>query len=160
MSTRRIREFLDGNQVKYAVISHSPAFTAQEVAASAHIPGRDLAKTVVVNIGGRLALAVVPASRMVDMDQLRTASGAEYTALADESDFARRFEGCQVGTAPPFGVLFGMETYVEKDLAKEEMIAFNAGTHSEVVAMRFADFRRLVHPKLAHISLVEAAAAR
>ena len=151
MATRRTREFLDGNGVKYVLIHHSPAYTAQEVAASAHIPGRDLAKSVMVTIDGQLAIAVVPASRLVDIDLLRSAADAQHAALADEADFADRFEGCQLGAMPPFGNLFGMETFVEKDLAREEYVAFNAGSHTDVIAMRFADFRRLVHPKLAHI---------
>lgn len=158
MATRRTREFLDGNKVKYAVISHSPAYTAQEVAESAHVPGRDLAKTVIVSIDGELAMAVVPATRQVDMVLLRRAADAQYAALADEAEFARRFEGCQAGAAPPFGVLFGMHTYVESDLAKEEYIAFNAGSHTEVIAMRFDDFRRLVRPILVTISSVQSPA--
>jgi Ala-tRNA(Pro) deacylase len=152
MATRRTREFLDGNGVKYVLIHHSPAYTAQEVAASAHIPGRDLAKAVMVTIDGRLAIAVVPASRLVDMDLLRSAAGAQYAALADEADFADRFDGCQLGAMPPFGNLFGMETFVDTDLAKEEYVAFNAGSHTDVIAMRFNDFRRLANPKLAHIT--------
>jgi Ala-tRNA(Pro) deacylase len=158
MATRRTREFLDGNRIQYAVISHSPAYTAQEVAASAHIPGRDVAKVVIVTVDGRLAMAVVPASRQVEMGLLRLAASAGYTALADESDFAGRFEGCQLGAMPPFGNLFGMETFVERDLAREQYIAFNAGSHTDVIAMRFADFRRLAHPVLARIS-TEAAPA-
>src|SRR5688500_16753947 len=110
MATRRTREFLDGNKVKYAVISHSPAYTAQEVAASAHIPGKDLAKTVIVTIDGRLAMAVVPASREVDMVLLRSAADARRAGLAEEAEFADRFEGCQLGAMPPFGNLFGIET--------------------------------------------------
>ena len=152
MATRRTREFLDGNKIKYALISHSPAHTAQEVAASVHIPGRDVAKVVVVIVDGKLAMAVVPASKQVDMELLRSAAGAQFVELAGEPDFANRFEGCQLGTMPPFGNLFGMETYVDKELAKEEYIAFNAGSHTDVIALRFADFRRLVHPKLLKIA--------
>lgn len=158
MATRRTREFLDGNKVRYALITHSPAFTAQEVAASAHIPGKDLAKTVIVLIDGELAMAVVPASRAVDTALLRSAADAQFVEIADEVDFAGRFEGCQLGAMPPFGNLFGMETFVDRELAKEEYIAFNAGSHTDVIAMRFADFRRLAHPRLALIA-AEAAPA-
>lgn len=153
MATRRTLEFLDGNKIKYALIRHSPAYTAQEVAASAHVPGRDLAKTVVVTIGGRLALAVVSANRLIDMNELRRAAGAQFVGLAEEADFVDRFEGCQLGAMPPFGNLFGMETYVDDALADEEMIAFNAGTHADVIVMRFEDFRRLVHPKMMRIAM-------
>lgn len=153
MATRRTKEFLDGNRVKYVMIAHSPAYSAQEVAASAHVPGKDLAKTVIVKIDGQLAMAVVPADRQVEMSLLREAAGAQYAELADEADFATRFEGCQLGAMPPFGNLFGMETFVDKGLAKEEFIAFNAGSHTDVIAMQFNDFRRLAHPKLAPVSM-------
>ena len=156
MAMRRIKEFLDGNKVKFSVISHPPAYTAQEVAASAHIPGRDLAKTVIIRVDATLAMAVVPASREVDMVLLRKAAGAERVGLADKSDFAERFEGCQLGTMPPFGNLFGMDTYVDRALATEEYIAFNAGTHTDVIAMRFNDYRRVAHPKLVHIAAAPA----
>lgn len=152
MATRRIREFLDGGDAEYVIISHSPAYTAQEVAESAHIPGRDVAKTVVVEIDGRLALAVVPATRHVDLYRLCAAAGAEEVRLADESDFADRFEGCQLGAVPPFGNLFGMETYVDRSLARERYIAFSAGSHTELIATRFGDYRRLARPKLVQIA--------
>jgi Ala-tRNA(Pro) deacylase len=153
MATRRTIEFLDGQNIKYTIIHHSPAFTAQEVAATSHIPGRSMAKTVVVEIDDALALAVVPATRDVDMSLLRSVAEARYASLADPTDFATRFEGCQLGMMPPLGNLFGMRTYADSDLAKEENIAFNAGSHSDVVVMRFADYRRIAHPKLAPISV-------
>jgi Ala-tRNA(Pro) deacylase len=126
------------------------------VAASVHIPGRDLAKVIVVLIDGKLALAVVPASRQVDMDLLRAAADGQFAELAEERDFVNRFEGCQLGAMPPFGNLFGMETYVEKEMAKEEYIAFNAGSHTDVIALRFSDYRRVAHPKLANIATAPA----
>ena len=152
MATRRIKEFLDGNKVKYVVISHSPAYTAQEVAASAHVPGKRVAKTVIVDIDGKLAMAVVPADHGVEMGLLRSAADASFVGLADESQFVDRFEGCKLGAMPPLGSLFGMDTFVDKDLTHEEFISFNAGTHTEIIAMRFNDFRKLAHPKIAHIS--------
>lgn len=152
MAIRRIREFLDGNKAMYAVISHSPAYTAQEVAASAHVPGRDMAKVVVVNLDGKLALAVVAANREVNMTRLRHAAGAQFAMLADESEFANRFEGCQLGAMPPFGNVFGMETYFDAGLGREEYIAFNAGTHTDLIAMKFADYRRLANPRIADIA--------
>jgi Ala-tRNA(Pro) deacylase len=153
MATRRIREFLDGNHVKYVLISHSTAYTAQEVAESAHVPGRELAKSVIVRLDGRLAIAVVPATRDVEMALLRAETGAIYVGLAEEREFADRFEGCQLGAMPPFGNLFGMETVADRRLEEEDLIAFNAGSHTDVIAMRFVDWRRLVRPKVADISV-------
>jgi Ala-tRNA(Pro) deacylase len=152
MTTRRIQEFLDDNAAKYLAIHHSPAYTAQEVAASAHIPGRGMAKTVVVKIDGRLALAVVPAMQHVDMTRVRDASGADQAELAGEEDFRDRFEGCELGAMPPFGNLFDMETFVDQTFAGQEKIAFNAGSHTDVIAMPFDDYARLVHPHLAKLT--------
>ncbi|CAN5348161.1 YbaK/EbsC family protein [soil metagenome] len=153
MATRRTIEFLDGNKVKYVIVKHSPAFAAQDVAASAHVPARTFAKTIAVKLHGQLALAVVPATRQVDIGLLRMASGAKQVEIADASELPKRFEGCQLGTMPPFGNLFGMDTYVEATLAKRAFIAFNAGSHTDVVILRFSDYQRLAHPKLARISL-------
>lgn len=152
MATRRIREFLDGNKVKYVVIGHSRAYTAQEVAQSAHVPGKYMAKVVVVKLDGRLALAVVPATCEVDLERLREAAGAVEAELAAEAEFADKFEGCQLGSAPPFGNLFGLDTYADRALAHDECVAFNAGTHTDAIVLTFADWRRLAHPKLAPIT--------
>lgn len=146
MALSRLKEFLDANSVKYVSINHSKAFTAQEAAASAHIRGRDMAKAVVVKVDDRLAMAVLPATRKVDLDRLRQTSGAASVELAHEQDFRGDFPGCEVGAMPPFGNLFHMDVYVEPDLAKDEEIAFNAGTHTELITMPFKDFERLVHP--------------
>ena len=153
MATRRIREFLDGSKVRYVMISHSPAYTAQETAQSTHISGRDMAKTVVVKVDGRLAMAVVPAATEVDLELLRRQTGAGEVKLAHESDFADRFLGCQLGTVPPFGNLFGVDTYVDRDLIRTIEFGFPAGTHTDVIVMRTEDFERLVRPTPVRIAV-------
>ena len=160
MATRRIREFLDGNKVKYVLIGHSKAYTAQEVAQSAHVPGQYLAKVVVVKLDGRLTLAVVPAPCEVDLERLCEAAGAAGAELATEAEFADRFEGCHLGAVPPFGSLFGMDTYADRALARDECVAFNAGTHTDVVVTSFADWCRLAHPKLAPIAFAAGSSPR
>jgi Ala-tRNA(Pro) deacylase len=154
MSIQRTRKFLDDFGARYVIISHAPAYTAQEVAASAHIPGRDMIKVVAVVLDGRLALAAVAATCDVDLPRLRQVAGAQTAEIAREWDFAGKFPGCQVGAMPPIGQPFGVQVYVDRELAKEKFIAFNAGTHRDVIAMQFSDFRRVAHPKLAHISVV------
>lgn len=146
MATRRIREFLDGNNVRYVTISHSRAYTAQEVAESTHIPGRIMAKTVIVSIDGQLAMVIVPATRSVDLGAIRLARGTEDVRLADEPEFKDRFLGCQTGTVPPFGNLFGMDTFIDPSLADQVYIAFPAGTHTDAIVMHFNDYLRLVRP--------------
>ncbi|MBM4042737.1 MAG: deacylase [Planctomycetes bacterium] len=146
MPARKLRELLDGEGVKYVCITHSPAFTAPEIAASAHIPGKQLAKTVVVKLDGRMALAVLPAHVGVDFKALAALAGARKAELATEEEFADLFPECEVGAMPPFGNLFGMAVFAEEALAEDEEIAFNAGSHKELIKLSYADFARLVGP--------------
>jgi Ala-tRNA(Pro) deacylase len=153
MILQRLKDLLDANRISYSGIAHPKAYTAQEVAMSAHIPGREVAKGVVVNVDGRLVMAVLPASDMLDLDLLRREVGARSAALATESEFAARFPGCERGAVPPVGNLFELETIVADDLAEDEMIAFNAGSHRELVRVAYKDYEKLVHPKVARISV-------
>jgi Ala-tRNA(Pro) deacylase len=156
MPVKRLKEFLDSQGVKYVSINHSPAYTAQEVAASAHVRGKELAKTVMVTLDGRMAMAVLPASRKLSFDLLRQAAGAENVQLAGERAFCDLFPGCEVGAMPPFGNLYDMEVYVSKLLADDAEIAFNAGSHTELIRLAYSDFQRLAQPKLAPIAFGEA----
>jgi Ala-tRNA(Pro) deacylase len=154
MLARALQTFLDSHQVKYVTIRHSPAFTAQEIAASAHIPGKQLAKTVIVKLDGHLAMAVLPASDTVDVERLQAAAGARTVALANEQDFQDRFPECEVGAMPPFGNLYGLDVWVAARLAEDEEIAFNAGDHTELIRMAYRDFDRLVQPKVGPFSSI------
>lgn len=148
MPAQRLKEFLDSNHIKYVSIVHSPAFTAQEVAASAHIPGREMVKTVMIKIEGEMAMAVLPCNRKVVMQDLRELTGCDDVKLASEAEFQNLFPDCDVGAMPPFGNLYGMEVYAAPSLEADEYIAFNAGTHTEVIKMSYADFARLVQPNV------------
>lgn len=152
MPTQRIRDFLDRHGVKYVAISHSPAFTAQEIAAATHIPGRELAKTVMVKLDGRMVMAVLPASARVNLSKLADATGSKHSELATEDEFKHLFPGCEVGAMPPFGNLWKVPVYVSESLAGDENISFNAGTHTEVISIRFDDFFGLVGPRLIEFS--------
>jgi Ala-tRNA(Pro) deacylase len=154
MPAAKLKEFLDRNAVRYKTITHSKAFTAQEVAASAHVPGREMAKTVIVRLDGAMAMAVLPTSRRVDLDELREATGAKRVSLCNEHEFRNTFPGCEVGAMPPFGNLYGLEVYVAEDLREDEEIAFNAGSHTELIRMRYEDFERLVKPRVLSFSKV------
>ena len=146
MPLSKLREFLDRNQIQYLVISHSVACTAQGIAALTHIKGKELAKTVMVLVDGRLAMAVVPASLRVDLHRLKKYLGAETVELATEQEFRGRFPDCETGSMPPFGNLYGMDVFADESLADDKEISFNAGTHRELVRMRFEDFERLTKP--------------
>lgn len=133
-------------------ISHSVAFTAKEIAALTHLSNKELAKTVIVRIDGTMAMAVLPASYDVDLVALRAAIGAKSVTLAKESEFKDRFPECDIGAMPPFGNLYGMAVYVDESLSKDKDIAFNAGTHEELLQVSYADFARLVNPTVLRFS--------
>jgi len=152
MPVQALKNFLDQNGVKYAVISHSPAFTAQEIAAKAHISGKELAKTVIVKVDDRLAMAVLPASYKVDLRELRQAIGFGRVEIAKEEEFRSRFPECDLGAMPPFGNLYGMDVYVADSLVEDEEIAFNAGSFTELIQLAYSDFERLVRPKVLHFA--------
>ena len=153
MAMRRIREYLDGSAARYVTISHTPAYTAQQTAQTSHIPGREMAKTVIVWIDGRLAMAVVPATQDLDLEALRRQIGAKDLRLAYESEFADRFDGCQLGSAPPFGNVFGMETFIDRSLLQRSEIAFPAGTHTDAIIMKTSDYERLAQPTSLRIGM-------
>ena len=159
MSLPTFREFLDSHNIKYLVISHSVAYTAQGVAALVHLSGKRLAKTVIVQLDGKLAMAVVPASLHVDLDLLRAASGAENLEIATEQEFQNAFPDCETGAMPPFGNLYGMAVYADSSLAETDEITFNAGTHRELVRLAWADLVRLVNPKIVNLTRRPALAA-
>ena len=153
MPVKRLKEFLDSHNMKYVTISHSRAFTAQETATSAHIPRKELAKTVMVKPDGKMAMAVLPASYKVDFDLLKKATGSGKIEIADEEEFKGLFPGCEVGAMPPFGNLYGMDVFVAKSLTEDEEIAFNAGSHRELVRMAYKDFEGLVKPRVLKFSV-------
>jgi len=152
MPVRKLKEFLDSQKIKYVVISHSPAYTAMEVAQSAHIPGKELAKVVMAVLEGRTCMAVMPATRKLDLERLRQAADVSEARLATEDEFRKLFPECETGAMPPFGNLYGMEVFVSSQLAEDREIAFNAGSHTEVVKLTYADYERLVQPKVARIT--------
>ncbi len=146
MTLSKLRDFLDSHSVKYLVISHSLAYTAQGVAALVHVSGKKLAKTVIVKIDGVLAMAVIPASFHVDLDRLRALTGAQTVEIASELEFNDAFPDCETGAMPPFGNLYDMPVYADASLAQSEEITFTAGTHRELVRMNWQDMARLVKP--------------
>lgn len=148
MPVKKLIEFLKEKKIKYSSITHPTQYTAQEIAAVAHVPGKKLAKTVIVKIDGKMAMAVLPATYKVDFDLLKEAAGANVVELAHEEEFQSLFPGCDVGAMPPFGNLYGMDVYVAKALAEDDEIAFNAGTHTELIKLAYDDFENAVKPKV------------
>ncbi|HEX8925160.1 MAG TPA: YbaK/EbsC family protein [Terriglobales bacterium] len=148
MPIQKLRQFLDDNHVKYVVISHSKAYTSQGIAATANISGNDLAKTVMLKRDGQLCMAVLPAPKHVDLVRFAKLTGCKDCALASERDFKDRFPDCEVGAMPPFGNLYGLAVYVDVSLTRDKEIAFNAGSHLELVKLAYEDFERLAKPQI------------
>ncbi len=152
MPTKKLKEFLDSHNIEYVSISHPTVYTAQEIAAAAHISGRNMVKTVIVKLDGKMNMVVLPASAKIDLELLKEAAGASTVELAKEHEFKDLFPGCTIGAMPPFGNLYGLDVLAAQALTKDEEIAFNAGSHSEVMKLRYEDYEHLVKPKVFELS--------
>lgn len=141
-----IHEFLQKAHVSYTVLPHKPAYTAQEEAASIHIPGRDWAKVIVCIVDGEPIEAVLPACAVVNLDRLLTLAGGRKIRLAREHELLQLYPDCEPGAMPPFGPLYGQAVFVDAALATEPDIVFNGGTHTEAIRMHWADFAATVRP--------------
>lgn len=148
MAANRLTHYLDEHHIKYVSVRHSPAFTAAEVAMSAHVPARSFAKTIVIKIEDVPAMLVLPASRRILIHELREMLETEHVKLASEREIREMFPDCELGAMPPFGPLYGMKVHVAAGLTQEKDITFNAGTHTETITMPYADFEKLVQPAI------------
>ena len=147
MPCKRLKEFLDHNDIKYVSIMHSLAFTSTDIAKSAHVPSKEMAKTVIIKIDDGLAMAVVPANIKVNLELLQQALNSDKIELATEPEFTKLFSDCEVGAMPPFGNLYDMDVYVAESLTVDKQITFNAGSHLEVIQMDYNDYEALVKPQ-------------
>jgi len=148
----RLREYLDQNNVKYVSIAHSKAYTAQEVAQSMHVKGKEIAKTVILKVDDKPVMAVLPASHKVNIDALCRNIGGREARLATEDEFRDLFNDCEIGAMPPFGNLYGLPVYMSEALQDDEEIFFNAGTHTDAIKMRLSDYVNLVNPIVARFA--------
>lgn len=150
----RLQHFLEDNHAHFQTIPHPRAITAQEAAAAAHVSGHDLAKTVMVKLDDRLAMVVLPACERVHLGRLRHAVGAQVAELASEAEFRDRFPDCEVGAMPPFGHLYELDVFLDARLAAHDEIAFNAGTHTDLVRMPRGEFEQLARPQRVRLEAV------
>jgi len=148
MPLSKLTNYLDENGKKYVIITHSKAYTSQEVAASASIPGKRMAKTVIVKADGDMKMVVLPATHNVDFDTVREMLNADEVELASEDEFEDLFPECELGAMPPFGNLYDMDTLVAESLTENEEIAFDGGTHKESIKMSYRDYEELVQPRV------------
>lgn len=144
----RLQEYLASKGVSFEVEQHRVAYTAQEVAAAEHISGKQVVKVVVALADGKMVMLALPASRRVDLEKLKAQLGVGELRLAKEEEFAVLFPDCEVGAMPPFGHLYGVPVYVDQELTGLPEIVFQAGSHTETVRMRYADYAELVEPQV------------
>ncbi len=149
----RLEVYLREHQVPFQLQHHTQAFSAQKIAGSEHIPGKMVAKTVIVLADDHMVALVLPATYLVDLKKIQTALGAREIRLAHEVEFVATFSDCEVGTMPPFGNLYGIPVYVEQRLTEGETMVFPVGTYTETMSLKYADFERLVHPKVVAFAL-------
>lgn len=149
----KVRILLEQENIGYEVLEHTLAFTALEIAQAQHIPGHQVVKSVVVNADRNWILCVLPATHKIDFDKLKAAFSFQDVFLANEGRVASLFPGCEVGAMPPFGRLAGIAVYVDSDLKENETVTFNAGTHTDMLKIRFKDFLRIEKPVLGDFSV-------
>ncbi len=141
------------NHIPFETMKHRHAYTAQEIAAEQKVPGKQMAKVVMVKAEGHLAMLVMPASYRIHFGKLANVIGCQDVRLATESDFASLFPDCDAGAMPPFGNLYHMPVYVDRSLTEDREIVFNAGTHDDTMKVRYEDYARLVHPIIADFGM-------
>jgi len=156
MAISKLTDYLDENGKKYVIVKHSEAFTAQEVAASAHIPGKDMVKSVMVKADGDIKMVVLPSTHDVDFNSIREALSADEVELASEEEFESLFPDSELGAMPPFGNFYDIDTLVAESLTGDDIIAFNAGNHKEVIKMAYSDYEELVQPDILPVGVKHA----
>ena len=150
---KRLKEYLEKNQVSFEVGYHQRVYTAQEIAASEHVRGRELAKVVMVKADGKMVMLVLPASFRVDMEKLKGILKSKKVEKAKEEEFQDLFADCEVGAMPPFGNLYNLDVWVDQVLTEDKDIVFNAGSHVETLKIKYSDYARLVNPKVGQFSV-------
>ena len=145
---KKLDELLKKSKVKYEKIAHAETFTSQETAQVEHIPGKEVAKVVMVKADGKDAMMVLPASYKLDLSKAKAFLKAKEVRLASEQEFVSLFPDCEKGAMPPFGIIYNIPCFADKEIAENEKIVFNAGTHKESIKMSYKDYEKIAQPKL------------
>jgi Ala-tRNA(Pro) deacylase len=153
---QNVADLLKSSGIAFEILKHPQAFTAQEVAATVHVTGKEIAKTIVVNVDGKFAMVVIPAPHKVSLKLLKELLGAKEVRLASEAELTQLFPDCELGAMPPFGNLYDMPVYISTSLKDRKEVIFNACTHTELIKISYADFERLVQPRVGEISVLPA----
>jgi Ala-tRNA(Pro) deacylase len=146
----RLDELLTDRHIPFEHLHHRPSYTANRTAQVLHVPGREVAKTVVLRVDGRYVVAVLPATHRVDLERARQELGAQEIEMATEAEMDRLFPDCERGAVPPFGSIYHLETVVDESLGADEQIVFDAQNHEDAIRMRYRDYEALEHPRVGH----------
>jgi len=152
-----IADFLTREKIKFDVISHPDTYNAQSMAQTLHVSGHHVAKTVLLRADGGEAyvVAVLPASRAIDLELASQLLGGRELELATEKEVADHCRDCEIGALPPFGSQYGMMTMVDAGLDEDEEILFEGNTHHESIRMSFQDFRQIEEPVIGHFTQLQ-----
>ena len=145
-------DYLEENKISYEILHHPEAVSAQRIAEAEHVKGRHQAKVVMVKSGGRHVMTVIPADHQIDLGKLGKVIG-QSVSLDSEEEFKSLFPDCVIGAMPPLGNLYGMPTYVEKSLAEQDYIVFEAGTHTDAIKLSYRDYERIVKPQIEDLAI-------
>ena len=150
---KKLKDYLEKNQVRYEVGYHERVYTSQEIAAAMHVPGKELTKVIMVKADGKMVMLVLPASYRVETKKLKKVFQCKRLGIAKEKDFEELFPDCEIGAMPPFGNLYNLEVWVDQILTEDEFIVFQAGSHVETLQIKYNDYARLVNPKVGDFSV-------
>jgi Ala-tRNA(Pro) deacylase len=149
---RQLIECLEQNNVQYEILRHAEAVTAQRIAEAEHVKGRHQAKVVMLKSGYQHLMMVLPADHHIDLEKVERILG-QSVSIDKEADFRSLFPNTAIGAMPPFGNLYGLATYVDKRLAEQDYIVFEAGTHTDAVKISYGDYEKIVKPKVEDLAI-------
>jgi len=145
-SPMKVDELLTSRQIPFERLHHVPAFTASRMAQALHVPGKEVAKTVLLRTDHGYIVTVLPANQRVNLERVRRCLQEEWVEMASEGEMTRIFPDCEVGAIPPFGSVYYLQTLVDESLAEDESIVFEAQNHEEAIRMAYRDYEALEHP--------------
>jgi Ala-tRNA(Pro) deacylase len=148
----RLDDVLSSRHIPFERLHHRPAYTANRMAQMLHVPGREVAKTVLLRTDQGYVLAVLPATHQIDLTQMRQELGANSVEMATEAEMDRLFPDCERGAIPPFGSMYNLPTLVDESLAEDESITFEAQNHEEALRIAYRDFQEMEHPRMGHFA--------
>ena len=149
---KQLIDCLNDNKVRYEILHHPEAVTAQRIAQAEHVKGRHHAKVVVVKSGEQHCMVVLSADRQVDLKKVGKAIG-KSASLGHEKEFKALFPDCAIGAMPPFGNLYGVPTFVDQSLAEQDYIVFEAGTHTDAIKLSYRDYEKIVKPRVEELAV-------